>query len=612
MAEAERPSLVILRSHIGWPSPKYTDTAKAHGSALGADEVAAVKDILGLPPDDFYAPDDVVAYYRDAGRRGRESAARRGSSAGARVPRARARRSPTSSTRASSSAGLPGWEAKLPSWNAGEALATRQACTAIVERGARRRARRWSCGGADLTENTGMELERRAGHRNPPVRRSADALGHPRARHGCGDERHGGQRAAPRRRHVLRLQRLHARRGAPRRALAVQDRVRVDARLGRPRRGRAHAPTGRAPGVAARDARAAAHPSGRRQRDRAGVAGARRRRRPDRARAHPPEAPRARRHRGARARGRAPRGATCSSTKSGDGSTSCSSAPAPRCRCASTARDLLVDGGSSVRVVSMPSWDLFAAQTDEYRDAGAATRRPDARGRGRREPRVGAVRRRRRRRSTTSARRRPARPCWPSSGSRRRTWQRVHARCSRPEEMRHDERDRPAQRLRAEPLVRQPRPPVARRRRAAVADHRRRHPRRHVEPHHPRQGDRRRRGLRRAARRVRERRPVDRRHLLGGRGRRHRGRHRRAAPGVRRARSAATASCRSRCHPTLAHDTDGTIDAARSLCGTRRPPERDDQDPGHARGHPRDRGDDRSRDQRERHADLLARPPRRR
>src|SRR5207245_5717325 len=36
MAEAERPSLVILRSHIGWPSPKYTDTAHAHGSPLGA------------------------------------------------------------------------------------------------------------------------------------------------------------------------------------------------------------------------------------------------------------------------------------------------------------------------------------------------------------------------------------------------------------------------------------------------------------------------------------------------------------------------------------------------------------------------------------------------
>src|SRR5262249_7989409 len=71
MAEAERPSLVILRSHIGDPSPKYTDTSHAHGDPLGADEIAAVKQILGLPAEDFYAPDDVIAYYRAAGTRGR-------------------------------------------------------------------------------------------------------------------------------------------------------------------------------------------------------------------------------------------------------------------------------------------------------------------------------------------------------------------------------------------------------------------------------------------------------------------------------------------------------------------------------------------------------------
>ena len=40
MAEDSRPSLVVLRSHIGYPSPKFQDTAAAHGAALGADEVA--------------------------------------------------------------------------------------------------------------------------------------------------------------------------------------------------------------------------------------------------------------------------------------------------------------------------------------------------------------------------------------------------------------------------------------------------------------------------------------------------------------------------------------------------------------------------------------------
>ena len=99
MAEAERPSLVVLRSHIGWPSPKYTDTAAAHGSPLGADEVAAVKEILGMPAEDFWVPDDVLAYYREAGSRGRgerdawEHAARRAARERARSRR-RVRRVP--------------------------------------------------------------------------------------------------------------------------------------------------------------------------------------------------------------------------------------------------------------------------------------------------------------------------------------------------------------------------------------------------------------------------------------------------------------------------------------------------------------------------------------
>ena len=44
MAEAERPSVVVLRSHIGWPSPKYTDTATAHGEAIGKDDGRGPRD----------------------------------------------------------------------------------------------------------------------------------------------------------------------------------------------------------------------------------------------------------------------------------------------------------------------------------------------------------------------------------------------------------------------------------------------------------------------------------------------------------------------------------------------------------------------------------------
>src|SRR5581483_7385362 len=71
MAEEERPSLPILRSHIGYPAPHMTDNPKAHGSPLGPDEVRATKEIMGLPPDqDFWVPPEVLDMYRAAGRKG--------------------------------------------------------------------------------------------------------------------------------------------------------------------------------------------------------------------------------------------------------------------------------------------------------------------------------------------------------------------------------------------------------------------------------------------------------------------------------------------------------------------------------------------------------------
>ena len=62
---------VVLRSHIGWPSPKWTDTAKAHGNPFSEDDIREVKSLLDLPPDEhFFVPDDVLAFYREAGHRG--------------------------------------------------------------------------------------------------------------------------------------------------------------------------------------------------------------------------------------------------------------------------------------------------------------------------------------------------------------------------------------------------------------------------------------------------------------------------------------------------------------------------------------------------------------
>ena len=157
MAEADRPSLVVLRSHIGWPSPKYTDTSHAHGSPLGEDEVRAVKAILGLPPDEtFWVPDEVLASYRDAGLRGksaREAWEQRRQALRDREPGLADEFDACLDQR-----GLPGWEAKLPSWAPGEQLATRvasnQVLDAIVDV-----VPGIVAGGADLTGNTGTELK---------------------------------------------------------------------------------------------------------------------------------------------------------------------------------------------------------------------------------------------------------------------------------------------------------------------------------------------------------------------------------------------------------------------------------------------------------------------
>jgi transketolase len=69
----DRPSLVIVRSHIGYGSPHKQDSYKAHGSPLGEEEVALTKEGYGWDPDaHFLVPDEVLAHFREAIPRGRE------------------------------------------------------------------------------------------------------------------------------------------------------------------------------------------------------------------------------------------------------------------------------------------------------------------------------------------------------------------------------------------------------------------------------------------------------------------------------------------------------------------------------------------------------------
>jgi transketolase len=67
----DRPSLIVLRTIIAWPAPTKQNTGAAHGSALGADEVAATKKHLGFDPDEsFVVADEVLAHTREARERG--------------------------------------------------------------------------------------------------------------------------------------------------------------------------------------------------------------------------------------------------------------------------------------------------------------------------------------------------------------------------------------------------------------------------------------------------------------------------------------------------------------------------------------------------------------
>ena len=155
IAEEDRPSLIILRSHIGFPSPNFTDTPKAHGEPLGAEEIAQVKEILGMPQEAFWAPDDVLELYRQAGRRGaaeREAWAKR-------VEHFHADEAELAEEYdvCLAGRGRPGWEQKLPSWPVGEQIATRAACADALNAVAGL-VPGLIGGGADLTGNTGTKL----------------------------------------------------------------------------------------------------------------------------------------------------------------------------------------------------------------------------------------------------------------------------------------------------------------------------------------------------------------------------------------------------------------------------------------------------------------------
>ncbi len=163
-AETDRPSFIAVRTIIGWPAPTLQNTGKAHGSALGADEIAKTKEILGFDPNvNFAVAPEVLAHTREAVTRGQAARAEwtTGFSAWQAANPERAALLERISTRT-----LPdGWAAAIPSWPAEKdgkpnSVATRAASGKILSALADVLPELWG-GSADLAEsnNTTMEGE---------------------------------------------------------------------------------------------------------------------------------------------------------------------------------------------------------------------------------------------------------------------------------------------------------------------------------------------------------------------------------------------------------------------------------------------------------------------
>ncbi|MEV6591107.1 transketolase [Streptomyces acidicola] len=131
-AETARPSIIAMRTIIAWPAPNAQNTEAAHGSALGEEEVAATKRVLGFNPDEtFQVADAVLAHTREALDRGAETHAawskQLGEWRGANPERAQlfdrvvAGRLPE------------GWEQALPVFEEGASVATRAASGKVLQ-----------------------------------------------------------------------------------------------------------------------------------------------------------------------------------------------------------------------------------------------------------------------------------------------------------------------------------------------------------------------------------------------------------------------------------------------------------------------------------------------
>ncbi|CAM5261353.1 transketolase [Streptomyces coeruleorubidus] len=131
-AETGRPSIIAMRTIIAWPAPNARNTEASHGSALGEDEVAATKRLLGFDPEKtFEVADEVLAHTRKALDRGAEAH----TAWDKRIAAWRGENPERAATFDRVSKGeLPaGWEDTLPVFEPGKAVATRAASGKVLQ-----------------------------------------------------------------------------------------------------------------------------------------------------------------------------------------------------------------------------------------------------------------------------------------------------------------------------------------------------------------------------------------------------------------------------------------------------------------------------------------------
>ncbi len=156
-SESDRPTLIRLHSVIAWPAPHARGSAESHGSALGADEIAATKVLLGLDPaQSFFVPDDLLAHARQVKERGQKAHAAwniefeswKSSHPDRALLLDRLR-----------SKSLPaGWESAIPTFPAGKDVATRAASGKIISAIASVLPEFWG-GSADLAGSNNTTIE---------------------------------------------------------------------------------------------------------------------------------------------------------------------------------------------------------------------------------------------------------------------------------------------------------------------------------------------------------------------------------------------------------------------------------------------------------------------